>query len=57
MIKLTSIDHDDRLSLEAAKDAMVDINNYINEVKRDWETQQIIRDIQNSIVDLDMVCS
>ena len=55
MIKLTSIDSDDRLSLEEARQAMQDINVFINEVKRDYEMKQVIADIQKSIVDLEMV--
>jgi hypothetical protein len=55
MIKLTSIESDDRLQLEAAREAMQDINCYINEVKRDYEMKQVVAEIQKSITDLDMV--
>lgn len=46
--------HDDYLGLEKALDAMLDLAQYINEVKRDNETLQIISDIQASITDLNM---
>ncbi|XP_012253065.1 protein vav isoform X2 [Athalia rosae] len=45
------IDH--RRQLEKAREAMVDVAQYINEVKRDSDTIEIIRDIQASIVDWD----
>lgn len=47
-----SINH--RRQLEKARDAMVDVAQYINEVKRDSDTLDIIRDIQASIVDWDV---
>ena len=34
---------------------MQDLSLYVNEVKRDNETLQLIEEIQNSIVDLQMV--
>lgn len=45
---------EDRRQLIKAKDAMVDVAQYINEVKRDSDTLDIIRDIQASIVDWDI---
>uniref|UniRef100_A0A1I7X974 Guanine nucleotide exchange factor VAV2 n=1 Tax=Heterorhabditis bacteriophora TaxID=37862 RepID=A0A1I7X974_HETBA len=54
MIKSTSVDAPDRKSLESAKEAMDDVNSYINEMKRDNETRQLIMEIQNSITDLSM---
>lgn len=54
LIKNTPKTHDDYFNLQKALDAMVDLAHYINEVKRDNETLQIIRDIQNSITDLRM---
>ncbi|XP_054717331.1 protein vav-like [Uloborus diversus] len=54
LIKNTPKTHDDYLNLQKALDSMVDLAHYINEVKRDNETLQIIRDIENSITDLRM---
>ncbi|CAL7947972.1 unnamed protein product [Xylocopa violacea] len=42
---------EDRRQLGKAREVMVDIAQYINEVKRDSDTLDIIRDIQASIVD------
>lgn len=55
MIKLTPVESPDRLSLEEAKEAMQDINSYVNEVKRDYEMKQLVMDIEKSIPDLEMV--
>ncbi|VDM28088.1 unnamed protein product [Toxocara canis] len=55
MIKLTSIESDDRIPLEEAKEAMQDINSYVNEVKRDHEMQQLVSAIEKSITALEMV--
>ena len=41
--------------MAAALETMQDVAKYINEVKRDNETLQLIEEIQNSIVDLQMV--
>lgn len=38
--------HEDYRGLERAREAMVDVAEYINEVKRDSEKLQIIKDIQ-----------
>ncbi|EJD74015.1 variant SH3 domain-containing protein [Loa loa] len=54
MIKLTSVDSPDRLPLEEAKEAMQDINSYVNEMKRDYEMQQLVMDIETSITDLEL---
>lgn len=54
LIKSTSESHEDFAGLKKAHDAMVDLGQYINEIKRDSETLQIIDDIQRSIVDLEM---
>lgn len=54
LIKSTSDTHDDYQGLKKAHDAMVDLGQFINEVKRDSETLQIISDIQTSITDLEM---
>ena len=42
---------EDRRLLSQAREVMVDVAQYINEVKRDSDTLDIIKDIQNSIVD------
>lgn len=55
LIKATPLDGPDRKSLEYAKDAMEDINAYINEMKRDDETCSLIREVEKSITDLIMV--
>nr|XP_042895082.1 protein vav [Parasteatoda tepidariorum] len=54
LIRNTPKTHDDYFGLQKALDAMLDLAQYINEVKRDNETLQIIRDIQASITDLRM---
>uniref|UniRef100_T1KFD3 Protein vav n=1 Tax=Tetranychus urticae TaxID=32264 RepID=T1KFD3_TETUR len=54
LIKNTHESHDDYYGLQQAYEAMIDIGDYINEVKRDSETLQIIAGIQVNIVDLDM---
>ncbi|XKL67365.1 hypothetical protein PGB90_002856 [Kerria lacca] len=43
--------HEDFRGLERAKEAMIDVAQYINEVKRDSDTLHIIDDIQRSIID------
>ncbi|XP_060812268.1 protein vav isoform X2 [Bombus pascuorum] len=45
---------EDRRQLGKAREVMVDIAQYINEVKRDSDTLDIIRDIQASIIDWDV---
>ena len=40
--------------LGKAREVMVDVAQYINEVKRDSDTLDIIRQIQSSIVDWDV---
>ncbi|XP_016911016.1 protein vav [Apis cerana] len=45
---------EDRRQLTKAREVMVDIAQYINEVKRDSDTLDIIRDIQASIIDWDV---
>lgn len=54
LIKCTSESHEEYNGLKKAHDAMVDLGQYINEIKRDSETLQIIDDIQRSITDLRM---
>lgn len=54
LIENTSDNHEDYHSLKRAHETMVDLGQYINEVKRDNEAIQIIDEIENSIFDLDM---
>ena len=54
LMKCTSDAHDDFAVLKKAHEAMLDLGQYINEIKRDSETLQIIASIQKSIIDLDM---
>ncbi|XP_073981108.1 vav guanine nucleotide exchange factor isoform X2 [Rhodnius prolixus] len=46
---------EDYRGLERAREAMVDVAQYINEVKRDSDTLQIVSDIQASITDWDIL--
>ncbi|XP_015182121.1 PREDICTED: protein vav isoform X3 [Polistes dominula] len=46
--------HEDRRQLSEAREVMVDVAQYINEVKRDSDTLDIIKDIEASIIDLDV---
>ena len=48
----TPMTHEEYHSVEKAYEAMVDVSEYINEVKRDSEQIHIISDIQSSISDL-----
>lgn len=54
LIKTTAETHEDFAGLKQAHDVMLDIGGYINEVKRDTETLDIIRSVQRSIIDLSM---
>uniref|UniRef100_A0A1I7ZPA8 Guanine nucleotide exchange factor VAV2 n=2 Tax=Steinernema glaseri TaxID=37863 RepID=A0A1I7ZPA8_9BILA len=54
LIDCTPVDSPDRKSLDDAHEAMQDINGYINEVRRDYESQQVIAEIQKSIPDIEM---
>ncbi|XP_065564856.1 protein vav-like isoform X3 [Artemia franciscana] len=54
LIKHTQQTHEEYSGLEKAYNGMLDVAEYINEVKRDNETIQIINDIQASISDLEM---
>ncbi|KAG8284415.1 Guanine nucleotide exchange factor vav2 [Homalodisca vitripennis] len=49
LIQETQPNHEDYRGLERAKEAMVDVAQYINEVKRDSDTLQIMKDIQVSL--------
>ncbi|XP_047468847.1 protein vav-like isoform X2 [Penaeus chinensis] len=52
LIRYTSANHPDLDNLKKAHEAMMDLADYINEVKRDNEMLQIIEDIQTSIMDI-----
>ncbi|XP_075679329.1 protein vav-like isoform X2 [Dermatophagoides pteronyssinus] len=54
LIRNTSDQHEDFEGLRHAYDMMLDIGAYINEMKRDTETLEIINDVQRSIIDLSM---
>jgi guanine nucleotide exchange factor VAV len=50
----TSSSHDDYKGLQRAKEAMVDVAQYINEVKRDCEQLNVIKKVRESIIDLNL---
>lgn len=54
LIKNTSPSNDDYHGLKRAHETMVDLGQYINEVKRDTEAIQIINEIEQSITGLNM---
>ncbi|UXI16403.1 60S ribosomal protein L7 [Sarcoptes scabiei] len=54
LLRQTDSAHSNFDELKKAHELMLDIGSYINEVKRDTEIIEIIRDIQRSIVDLSM---
>ncbi|XP_030569249.1 protein vav isoform X2 [Drosophila novamexicana] len=54
LVKETSPLHEDYRSLERAKDAMIDVSQYINEVKRDSDHLVIIQKVKDSIFDLNL---
>ena len=54
LIKSTEKGSEEKERLEKALEAMMDLSLYVNEVKRDNETLQLIQEIQNSIGDLQM---
>lgn len=45
---------EDHRQLSKAREVMVDVAQYINEVKRDSDTLEIIKDIQTTIIDWDV---
>ncbi|XP_073830138.1 vav guanine nucleotide exchange factor isoform X2 [Musca autumnalis] len=55
LVKETSPAHEDYRSLERAKEAMIDVSQYINEVKRDSDHLVIIQKVKDSIVDLHLL--
>ncbi|XP_065209606.1 protein vav isoform X2 [Planococcus citri] len=54
LLQETQPHHEDFRGLERAKEAMVDVAEYINEVKRDSDTLHIIDNIQQAITDWTM---
>lgn len=50
----TPASHDDFKGLQRAKEAMVDVAQYINEVKRDCEQLNVIKKVRESIIDLSL---
>ncbi|XP_078325478.1 guanine nucleotide exchange factor VAV3-like isoform X4 [Crassostrea virginica] len=54
LIKQSGKQAEDKETLEMGLEAMMDLSLYVNEVKRDNETLQLIQEIQNSIGDLQM---
>jgi guanine nucleotide exchange factor VAV len=54
LMSSTSSEHEDYQSIQQAYNSMLDISDYINEVKRDSEQLQIIKDIQNNITEWNM---
>ncbi|XP_055630616.1 protein vav isoform X2 [Toxorhynchites rutilus septentrionalis] len=54
LVQETSPSHDDFRGLERAKEAMVDVAQYSNEVKRDSEHLVVIQKVKESILDLNM---
>lgn len=46
--------NEDHRQLSKAREVMVDVAQYINEVKRDSDTLDIIKDIQRCIIDWDV---
>ncbi|XP_023037071.1 protein vav isoform X3 [Drosophila willistoni] len=55
LVKETSPLHEDYRSLERAKEAMIDVSQYINEVKRDSDHLVIIQKVKDSIFDLNLL--
>ncbi|XP_070144200.1 protein vav isoform X2 [Drosophila kikkawai] len=55
LVKETSPQHEDYRSLERAKEAMIDVSQYINEVKRDSDHLVIIQKVKDSIFDLHLL--
>ncbi|KAM7346484.1 vav guanine nucleotide exchange factor isoform 2-T2 [Cochliomyia hominivorax] len=55
LVKETSPMHEDYRSLERAKEAMIDVSQYINEVKRDSDHLVIIQKVKDSIIDLNLL--
>ncbi|XP_077297551.1 vav guanine nucleotide exchange factor [Arctopsyche grandis] len=54
LVHETQPNHEDFRSLERAKEAMVDVAQYINEVKRDSEVLVLLGNVQDSIQDWEL---
>ncbi|XP_053688911.1 protein vav [Sabethes cyaneus] len=54
LVQETNPSHDDFRGLERAKEAMVDVAQYSNEVKRDSEHLAVIQKVEESILDLNL---
>lgn len=54
LVRETSPVHDDYRGLERAKEAMVDVAQFTNEVKRDCEQMNVIKKVRESIIDLNL---
>lgn len=54
LVQTTASSHDDYKGLQRAKECMVDVAQYINEVKRDCEQLNVIRKVRESIIDLNL---
>lgn len=53
LVHETQPNHEEFRDLERAKEAMVDVAQYINEVKRDSEVLVLLKNVQESIIDWD----
>ncbi|XP_047525773.1 protein vav isoform X2 [Pieris napi] len=53
LVQETQPNHEEFRGLERAKEAMVDVAQYINEVKRDSEVLALLAKVQESIIDWD----
>ncbi|XP_046398049.1 protein vav isoform X2 [Ischnura elegans] len=54
LVSETPTNHEDYRSLEQAKEAMIDVAQCINEIKKDSDTLEIMHKIQRSIVEWNM---
>ncbi|GMT33319.1 hypothetical protein PFISCL1PPCAC_24616, partial [Pristionchus fissidentatus] len=54
LLKDTKPGHPEFHSLDAAREAMEDVNTYVNELKRDMEMKATVEEIERSIMDLQM---
>nr|CAD7403712.1 unnamed protein product [Timema cristinae] len=57
LIQETQPNHEDYRGLERAKEAMVDVAQYINEVKRDTDTLAIMSSIQVTMLEVSYTCN
>jgi guanine nucleotide exchange factor VAV len=54
LVQNTAVNHDDYKGLQRAKESMIDVAHYINEVKRDCEQLNVIKKVRESIIDLNL---